>query len=150
MDDGSEHHELDDEVLKGQLIEDEPLDTNIPLETQSEALKVFNPYRKPFLVLVIILCISLLGNAGSSYLTWDVATNTNVIVRDIDKRNSPETQKAQAEALEQIIMRVDCNTRKIIEEALNDIAAENPGLAFNIKITGPRCSKTSTTTTVAP
>jgi hypothetical protein len=102
-----------------------------------------NPYRRPFLILVTVICISLLAQAFGSWQTWRVADDTNKIVQDVDLRNSPESAARQQSALEEIILRVDCNSRKAIEEALNDISSENPGLTFNINITTERCGDTA-------
>ena len=101
-----------------------------------------NPYRRPFLVLVIAICLSLLAQTFSSWLNWNVSNDTNKLVQDIDFRNSPAVQERQRVALEEVILRVDCNSRKAIEEALNDIAEENPGLLFEVNITSERCAGT--------
>lgn len=104
-----------------------------------------NPYRKPFLILVTAICLSLLAGAFSSWLTWSVAHDTNTIVQDLHRRNSPETRVAQQKYLEEIIRRVDCNSRKAIEEAFVDIADENPGFFNEIDITSEVCGQTTTT-----
>ena len=101
-----------------------------------------NPYRKPFLVLVVAICLSLIAESVSSWLTWDVANNTNKLVSDVDFRNSPENRAEENRALEEIILRVDCNSRKAIEEALNEIALETPSISFDINITTERCTNT--------
>lgn len=99
-----------------------------------------NPYRKPFLIVIVAVCLSLLAQSVGSWIIFDVARDTNKIVNDIDIRNSPETQAQQQEFLEEIITRLDCNSRKAIEEALNDIADENPESPFVVDITTGRCN----------
>lgn len=103
-----------------------------------------NPYRRPFLILVAAICVGLLAQAVSSWVIFDVAHDTNRIVTDVDFRNSPENQKAQAALLDQIILRVDCNSRETIQEALNDISETNPGLSFNVDIVEENCTTTTT------
>jgi hypothetical protein len=104
--------------------------------------EIENPLKRPFFILVVVLSLSLVAQGIATGLVWFVADDTNAIVNDVNFRNSPENQKAQQIYLEEIILRVDCNSRKAIEEALNEIKAENNGLNFDINITTERCSET--------
>lgn len=107
-------------------------------------IKTENPYRRPFLVLVVIICLSLLAQSFGTWLTWNVADDTNKVVTDIDFRNSPETQEKQKELLDAVVKRLDCNSRQAIEDALNEIAKRNPGILSEIDITDVSCSTTTT------
>lgn len=115
-------------------------------------------FHNPFWVLVVVISISLLFQSLGTILTFGTADDTNTIVSDIEFRNSPENQAQQSKALEEIILRVDCNARKAIEEAANQVAIDNPSLALDIDLTSQSCSDTrsaeserqSTTTTSTP
>lgn len=111
--------------------------TDEPVEVTAE-----DPYRKPFRILILIICVSLLANSVAVGLTWNVAHDTNTIVTDVNFKNSPENQERQRKLLEEIILRVDCNSRKAIEDAINDISSNAPGYIQDINITTARCEAT--------
>lgn len=103
----------------------------------------------PFMITVSILCFCILMQAFSNGATWFTAKNTNKIVKDIERRNSPETQSQQNKMLEAVINRVvsqvDCNSRAAIEDALNDLSDDFPGVN-DVNITKDTCEVSTTTT----
>lgn len=126
-------------------MDSDAVDTSESEETKTVVIqdrRAPNPYRRPFLTLVLIISASLFAQAFASWQTWTVAHDTNTIVKDVEFENSPEAKEAQEAYLEEIILRVDCNSRKAIEEALNDISIENPEIVFDINITSERCGNT--------
>lgn len=116
-----------------------------------------NPYRKPFLVLIGVICVSLLSQAFGTWLVFNVAHNTNLVtkntnalVKDVTFRNSPENARNQKKNLDEVILRVDCNSRKAIEEALNQITKDNPSIRGTVNITTVLCTNALNTENSSP
>lgn len=65
----------------------------------------------------------------------ELGAANQVILRTIAEQTSPERQAQQDAAVKQIVLTVDCNNRKVTEEALNAIARQRPDLFRQITLT---------------
>lgn len=54
----------------------------------------------------------------------EVAEDTNRVVTDLEQRESPEGRAAREEALDQIILEVDCNTRLTLDDFAEQFITE--------------------------
>lgn len=63
----------------------------------------------------------------------ELGVSNQVILHNIEEQTSPEHQAAQAAAVNEIVIRVDCNNRKATEDAINELAAQ--GLIRPVDIT---------------
>lgn len=96
--------------------------------------------RRVRLVQSVLLAVAVAAGLFLVQQAWqeqkarrEVAAANQVILRNIDEQTSPERQAAQAAAVDQVVIRVDCNNRKATEDAINQLAAQ--GLIKPIDIT---------------
>lgn len=116
--------------------------------SEIEAVEVENPFRKAFWYLLIAFVACLASQQFSNVTTYFVAKDTNRIVTDLDFRQSAAYEEAQRRAVEDVInrvvKRVDCNSRAALEQALNEIARDFPGVN-PVDLTDDVCRTTTTT-----
>lgn len=110
-----------------------------------EVDKDVNPYRKPFMILVIVLCISLISQGVSNLIGLSISSDTNKVVGYIDDQTSPERQAEQEAALNSILITIDCNVRISFQEALDELERQGILEPDSVVITD-NCNNTTTTT----
>jgi len=69
----------------------------------------------------------------------DIAEDTNEIVRDIERRSSPETLEERDALLDAIVLRIDCNQRQAFQDTLD--ALEERGVLEEgaVEVLDDRC-----------
>lgn len=65
----------------------------------------------------------------------NLVAGTQTLLRQIDEQTSPERQAAQDKAVADIIVIVDCNNRRAMQEALDQIQMQRPDLFSRILLT---------------
>lgn len=70
----------------------------------------------------------------------ELVAGTQALLKQIDEQTSPARQAAQDKAVADIIVTVDCNNRRVTEEALNQIQLQRPDLFNRITLTS-NCPK---------
>ena len=107
----------------------------IPVEIRSSRI-----YRLLQLVIVMV-SLSLIAQSYNTWQATRTSNNTNKVVHKIEDQTSPEAIAKQQEAINGIIVQLDCNQRKAFQDALNVLADQGILKPGGINVVTDNCNK---------
>ena len=107
-------------------------------------------------LLVVVLVASLVANAvlgvrltQATERVGEVARDTQVIVKDIRQRSSPESQRAQQVLINELLAKIDCSQREALQDVVDGLVEQNILPPGSVGVVLDTClTPDSTTTTV--